>query len=1279
MADYNLTGLNPRDFEHLVQALAKKHIATGITPFGDGRDGGREATFKGKMDYPSKNAPWDGYLVVQCKFCKQSKKEGDWAINQLKNELKKFLDPKRKLPKPEYYLFVTNLKLTAVQNTGTKDRIKAELKAYAPKLGIKGYDVWSYDELCRFIDDNKAIRQTYAGFITSGDVLSEMMKLLKEQKPDFGEVMGAFLQKEIVYEKAAKLESAGQDFDRQILLARVFVDLPASEAANTPQNLPPTGGLVAHLLEEGSYILSNKMPNGEAKERHACFVIVGGPGQGKSTLAQFLCQLYRAAILKDCPVLDPEASDVIKQLQAQKLPTVRRFPVRIMLSQYATDLAHNKKLTLLEYIRQDISQLGNAECSLADLKQWLAAYPWLVVLDGLDEVPASSNRAQVLKQIEDFRIDAANLSGDVQIVATTRPQSYSEELSATLYKHWYITPLSPQQAMNYAQRLVEVRCGADERRKKQILRRLEVASKTEATARLMQSPLQVTIMATLVERIGEPPKQRYRLFEQYYRTIYDREIGREGPLSAILNNRKTDIDIIHYRTGLLLQSKSETVGGTEARLSDERFRALVQSRLSEVGVIGDDANELLRQITDSTLQRLVFLIRPEAEQVAFEIRSLQEFMAAEALLRDGDDAMIARLKAIAPISHWRNVFLFAVGKCFAEHEHLLERLHFICEELNDKMTDPIAEATLWGARLALDIIAEGVANPHPKYERLLAKNALQLITVPDATMHTRLAWVYHNGLADLFQNAIRDRLGQIHLSQQHGAWILLKALADREVFWAKNILAEKWPTEDYERQKQILLLNSDFIPSYPWAIEIIPYCAPFELRKLIWHHSDTLPTWFKAAIHSSNVKRLEVVILSAEDDINMLSANLIPVHANNQLIPLKDMPLKNNDWAPYISAGRFAENPTSATLAQELRWLSDNWDLEQPRLRRYDFLWPLAACLSAIDAKEDLLKLAERADDGQLGSTAQWIAAEERWKQKGLVGADFQSMTDERWPFDDGIDKSGFPFECCDLDFLYGFEHKLWQQIIEKYAECGNNQMKSWLASCALNIIEFPFPYTISITPSELKEIIVSARHKGFKKFAFDLLHNVTFPNRLDGDWAEFFNWLGQQKHKYYISDKSWSHSEQLASWFAVQPDKMPGLLNILGGLALSGCECPVPKDLLQLEQYEDKNSQFSAAMIRLSQNKWDDNDCAKLAQNVVTYLPNAVELSLTMLKRKEIAPERIGEFALALWKVLAESSENRTEAKGQVLNVMTTVMNGRKSTLSDLDIWQRLRLPVLN
>jgi hypothetical protein len=53
MGDYNLNGLNPREFEHLVQALALAVIAPGVMPFGDGPDGGREATFRGRMAYPS--------------------------------------------------------------------------------------------------------------------------------------------------------------------------------------------------------------------------------------------------------------------------------------------------------------------------------------------------------------------------------------------------------------------------------------------------------------------------------------------------------------------------------------------------------------------------------------------------------------------------------------------------------------------------------------------------------------------------------------------------------------------------------------------------------------------------------------------------------------------------------------------------------------------------------------------------------------------------------------------------------------------------------------------------------------------------------------------------------------------------------------------------------------------------------------------------------------------------------------------------------------------------
>ena len=68
MSDYNFSGLNTRDFEHLTQSLALKVISSAVTTFGDGPDGGREASYTGKMLYPSNANNWDGYLVMQCKF-----------------------------------------------------------------------------------------------------------------------------------------------------------------------------------------------------------------------------------------------------------------------------------------------------------------------------------------------------------------------------------------------------------------------------------------------------------------------------------------------------------------------------------------------------------------------------------------------------------------------------------------------------------------------------------------------------------------------------------------------------------------------------------------------------------------------------------------------------------------------------------------------------------------------------------------------------------------------------------------------------------------------------------------------------------------------------------------------------------------------------------------------------------------------------------------------------------------------------------------------------------
>ena len=238
----------------------------------------------------------------------------------------------------------------------------------------------------------------------------------------------------------------------------------------------------------------------------------------------------------------------------------------------------------------------------------------------------------VLKTISDFWIDANDCDADVLVIATSRPQGYNHDYSPRLYQHKWLAPLSNARAMHYGRRLAESRYGNEQDRHETVVSRLERAIANEATMRLMRSPLQVTIMATLVSKIGQPPQERWKLFDRYYQTIYERETERDIPASDILRDYEENINTIHRHVGLLLQVESERSGGTDARLSKARFTKLVHAHLVAEGHEGDALDELKQQILDAAIQRLVFLVGLETDQVGFEIRSLQEFMAAEGLM-----------------------------------------------------------------------------------------------------------------------------------------------------------------------------------------------------------------------------------------------------------------------------------------------------------------------------------------------------------------------------------------------------------------------------------------------------------------------------------------------------------------------------------------------------------------------------------------------------------------------------------------------------------------------
>jgi hypothetical protein len=272
-------------------------IGPGVTPFGNGPDGGREATFRGRMAYPSVAGPLEGYLVVQAKFRQRPAgdppKDGAWLLDQLKQELDKFVDPKRKLLRPDYYLLVTNIVLTPAQDSGSKDRALALLARRQTEIGYRGYSIWDYDHLRSLLDGQEAIRTRYQPFIGTGDVLAEVMRQLQGQRPDFELIVSRFLQVELRTDLYSRLEQAGHTSDDRIPLARVFVDLPAADdpIVDPPRNdemrVQPRPDLLADLLQHASQILkpsacTSDVPLTEAHGKRGPepgrFVIVGGPG-----------------------------------------------------------------------------------------------------------------------------------------------------------------------------------------------------------------------------------------------------------------------------------------------------------------------------------------------------------------------------------------------------------------------------------------------------------------------------------------------------------------------------------------------------------------------------------------------------------------------------------------------------------------------------------------------------------------------------------------------------------------------------------------------------------------------------------------------------------------------------------------------------------------------------------------------------------------------------------------------------------------------------------------
>jgi len=1316
MSDYHLDGLNWREFEHLVQALSVGEIATGITPFGDGKDGGREATYEGRMQYPSTASPWDGYLVVQCKFRKEpianTTEKINWVKTQLATESRKYTRKRRALRKPDYFLFATNLRFSAAKGGG-KDQLQVVLNEFASRIGAKECAAWTYDEICRFVDRSDAVRKAYLGFITPGDVLATAFEYLDRLRPEFREVIAAFLQKQLLHDRSARLESAGAKAEQQIPLATVFVDLPATtrselvredDVENTPREL-----LVKHIVDACSQRTnrsSKKEVRVQRRGTHANrelasrFVIVGGPGQGKSTLGQYICQLYRAALVRDRVFAQrAELPDVWKSIQlieaqqeeiGSSLPLVRRFPIRLILNEYASDRAHDQSLTVLKWLQRELTRLGGADCSLADVRLWLKEYPWVIVFDGLDEVPASSNRADVIREMEDFRIDVANLGADAVIVCTTRPQSYAKEFSADVYQHWYLLPLQRAEALGYAKRLVAARYPLpDDPHRNQVVRRLEMACRSDVTQKLMQSPLQVTIMTTLVEHLGEPPRQRYTLFQRYYQTIYDREIGREGKSSAFLSDRKADIDAVHFRVGLLLQRNSEIAGGTNARMTNEQFANLFADYLGEVGYSGKDAQALMSEISVGSFERLVFLTRPTETEVTFELRSLQEYMAAEALFQGPEEFIVKRMQAIAPIAHWRNVMLFAIGKCFQERTHLLPVIHVICSDLNDRASfgSDLASSLNWGSQLALEILEEGVAQTNKKFHRLLCQVAFRVLETPDRSLARRVAHVYHIDLDDLYLDVIEKLLGHTSLSHRVNGWTLCACLAERQCAWALSRIEQDWKLAPLD---YIDVLGASAGPELSswWADKlalVLPQIEPATAEQIFAEANRHIASdMANRPLLGAALKFFNWSDPRGSDGYRrIVESGEVPFlycRTSAEFAAIGEMAKISSglpEWRLVLLGLEFLHEPTPKILGQSLRKIVADQDLWSARELGSSWLpWPIAACVNSATTIRQLEEFANLAAKGACGKFDDWKLAEQRW-ERGLSAREFLIKSEMSQPITAEVLATGVaPFGGEVMLYEEGFIE--FQEIADRILTDRASIAARWLAALACDGL---FAIRLGQQDRRYLEAVKVAVEIGRSSRSWLSISHFEAEKSLtlSEQWLRFFDWLG--RHTLFLLGGS-PPRDQLVEEICTRPYERLGLLHLLATTNYNLAPVRIPRAVLLRAKAESNHLPYAAATLLpfCGEAQEEDliwaGDILLKSRRWTNILAQAMSRPEALTQESHRCYERIVSRML---ERLRAGTDGSTEKRGAIVDCAIQVMNARRSGLASEEVWATLQLPAVH
>ena len=675
---YYYEALNAISFQRLAQSLIlAKHPDALCLPVPQ-PDGGRDAILY--VNQPDKSE----FIVFQVKFSvdPKSKTERE-AVQEAINTERKKVEQLIERGATHFYL-ITNVSGTAHLDKGSIDKTN---KTLSQAFGIPSF-VWWRDDLDAQLNNAADVKWSFTEILRASDILQLLV-----QRPgldggtETARTIAAYIGKQYGADRDVKFKQV----ELKKRLTDLFVDLPVDLKGDMEfsfhdpnrSNWHPHGDYLEQLtidmalFDEGEYPFDHGglaaaffqlLPFEKGVSR---FVLEGAPGQGKSTVTQFLCQINRLKLL---PNRRSELS--VAASTFQESPT--RTPFRVDLRDFAAWLSGRDPFqgigdatlpatthpSLENFLTMQVQHYaGGLQIAQHELVNFLSRTHSLLVLDGFDEVADAETRKRVVDEIcaAADRLDTQSLS--LQIIVTSRPAAFANSpgFPEDQWAHLELGDLNRGNIAAYREKWSDVQELTPVERDALETTLNEKLSQAHLRD-LARNPMQLTILLQLMHIQGAAlPDKRTALYDEYMKIFLNREVEKK----QLAADHRGLLLALHGSLAWLLQLQAETGEGSGS-ISLSNLRREICDYLEEEGYEPSLADTLMK----GTVERVGALVSRVQGTYEFEVQPLREYFAARHLHKTAPYSPPGkprrgtrpdRFLALACSSYWTNVTRFYCG------------------------------------------------------------------------------------------------------------------------------------------------------------------------------------------------------------------------------------------------------------------------------------------------------------------------------------------------------------------------------------------------------------------------------------------------------------------------------------------------------------------------------------------------------------------------------------------------------------------------------------------